>query len=105
MAAERCRGLEKEPNNQIGLFQKLWLNTSFLSLDDVGQVGVDIMEFFERSQKRRKADHAAQLGMALFNGTDISVDSPGSSSILSGGTPHSNFPPFMASIDFSTKFL
>jgi len=59
------------PNDEIGLFRTLWINTTFISLDDIGQVAIDAFEFFDRRHKRVKADHAAQLGMTLFNGTDL----------------------------------
>ena len=65
------KAARKAPNDQISIFRKMWLDTSFLSLDDVGQVAVDIWEFLDRRHKRKKADHAAQLGMALFKGTDL----------------------------------
>lgn len=65
----------KAPNNEIGFFRKLWLNTTFLSVEDFVQLGKDAYEFFQRRHKRKSADHAAQLGMALFSGTDLGRES------------------------------
>ena len=65
------KAARKAPNNEIGLFRKLWLNTSFMSMEDFVQLGIDAYEFFQRRHKRKNADHAAQLGMALFSGSDL----------------------------------
>lgn len=59
------------PNNEINLLQKLWINTTFLSIEDFVQVGTHAFEFFQRRHKRKVEDHAAKLGMALFSGTDL----------------------------------
>jgi hypothetical protein len=59
------------PNNEMGFLRKMWLNTTFMSAVDFGQVAIDAWEFLERRHNRRKADHAATIGMALFKGTDI----------------------------------
>lgn len=69
--AEVGKAARKAPNNEIGMFRKMWINTNFMSLSDFGQMGVDVFEFLERRHKRKKADHAARLGMAFFNGTDL----------------------------------
>lgn len=62
---------DSAPNQKIGLFANLWNNTTFLSLDDIVQTGIDVYEFFDRRHARNKKDHAARLGMALFNGTTL----------------------------------
>ncbi|MBN2096773.1 hypothetical protein JW752_05290, partial [Candidatus Peregrinibacteria bacterium] len=54
------------PNQIISPFRRLWNNTSFLSLEEVWQVGVDILEWNSRRHKRKMADHAGRLGSALF---------------------------------------
>lgn len=56
-------------------FAALWLKTSFLCVEDILQVGRDFFEFTERRFKRRKADHAAKLGSALFAGTSMGQES------------------------------
>ena len=59
------------PNTEMGLLRRLWVNTSFLCMQDFVQMGTDVYEFIQRRHKRKVADHAAKLGMALFSGTDI----------------------------------
>ncbi|MBU0577323.1 hypothetical protein KJ742_06130 [Patescibacteria group bacterium] len=63
------------PNQTINPLRKLWNNTSFLSISDIVQTGVDLFEFIERRHNRRKSDHAARLGMALFQGTNMGRES------------------------------
>lgn len=65
------KAARKAPNKEIGLLRKLWINTTFLSMEDFVQMGTDAYEFFQRRHKRKVADHAAKLGMALFSGTDL----------------------------------
>lgn len=59
------------PNMEINIFRRMWNSTSVLSIQDMIQTLVDAKEFIERRHNRRKADHAAQLGMSLFQGTDL----------------------------------
>ncbi|MBU0727430.1 hypothetical protein KKA95_01975, partial [Patescibacteria group bacterium] len=59
------------PNQTMNPLRKLWISTTFLSLDDIVQAGVDVYEYFSRRHDRKKKDHAARLGMALFNGTNL----------------------------------
>ncbi|MFH0837751.1 MAG: hypothetical protein V1880_00595 [Patescibacteria group bacterium] len=65
------KAARKAPNNEISIFRKLWINTTFLSIQDFVQTGIDAYEFIQRRHKRKVADHAAALGMALFSGTDL----------------------------------
>ncbi len=58
-------------NRRINPLQKLWNNTTFLSIADFVRLGTDVYEFFQRRHKRKEADHAARLGGALFHGTDL----------------------------------
>jgi len=62
------------PNQLISPFRRLWNNTSFLSLEDVWQVGVDIFEWNSRRHKRKMADHAGRLGSALFENVPVLGD-------------------------------
>ena len=57
---------EKMPNDVINPLRNIWNKTTFLSLYDIFQVGVDIKEWMQRRHNRKKADHAAKFGMALF---------------------------------------
>ena len=59
------------PNTEIGFFRKLWINTNFLSLESIAQVGIDTYEFYQRRYKRKMTDQAARLGMALASGTAL----------------------------------
>jgi hypothetical protein len=61
----------KSPNLEINPFRKIWNNTSFLCMSDIVQVLIDIKEFVSRRHNRKKSDHAARLGMALFQKTDL----------------------------------
>ncbi len=63
------------PNTEIGLVRKLWINTTFLSMKDFVQLGINTYEFIQRTHKRNVEDHAAKLGMALFSGTDLGRES------------------------------
>ncbi|MFH1409987.1 MAG: hypothetical protein ABIG80_00315 [Patescibacteria group bacterium] len=65
------KAARKAPNTEISLLRKLWINTTFLSIHDFVQAGTDVYEFLQRRHKRKTADHAARLGMALFSGTDL----------------------------------
>lgn len=62
------------PNQVISPFRKLWNDTNFLSIEAIWQVGVDFMEWNSRRHKRKKADHAARLGSALFENLPIVGD-------------------------------
>lgn len=66
-----AKAARKQPNNEIGILRKLWLSTSFNSIEDFVQMGKDAVEFFQRRHKRNVADHAAGLGMAIFGNTDL----------------------------------
>lgn len=65
------KAARKAPNTEISLMRKLWINTTFTSIEDFVQMGTDVYEFFQRRHKRKVADHAAKLGMAIFHGTDL----------------------------------
>lgn len=58
---------EGVPNKDIGILRNIWNKSTFLSLEDIFQMGVSMKEFIQRRNKRRVADHAARLGMALFD--------------------------------------
>ncbi|MCK5610959.1 hypothetical protein KAR91_54305 [Candidatus Pacearchaeota archaeon] len=45
----------------------IWNRSTFLSLEDLFQVAVNMKEFISRRSKRRVADHSARIGMALFD--------------------------------------
>lgn len=66
-----AQAARKTPNNEIGILRKLWLSTSFNSIEDFIQMGKDAVEFIQRRHKRNVADHAAGLGMAIFGKTDL----------------------------------
>jgi len=59
------------PNQIISPFRRLWNNTTFLSLEDVFQVGVDIFEWNSRRHKRKMSDHAGRLGSAMFENVPV----------------------------------
>lgn len=58
---------ENTPNQHLPLWRKLWLNTHFMSIEDIIQVAVDVKEWQTRRHTRKKADHAARIGAALFS--------------------------------------
>lgn len=68
---EVAKAARKAPNNEISIFRKLWINTTFLSMEDFVQLGMNTYEFIQRNHKRRTEDHAARLGMAIFGKTDL----------------------------------
>ena len=57
------------PNKYMNPLMRTWHRTTFMSLDDIFQVAVDVKEYVQRRYSRKKADHAARLGMALFQNT------------------------------------
>ncbi len=61
----------KAPNLEINPLRALWNNTVFLSANDIVQTLIDLKEFVGRRHEREKKDHAARLGMAIFQGTDL----------------------------------
>ncbi len=65
------KAARKSPNTEMNILQKLWLNTTFLSMQDFVQMGTDVYEFISRRNDRTVADHAAKIGMALFGNTDM----------------------------------
>ncbi|MDH5596889.1 MAG: hypothetical protein OEY44_02185, partial [Candidatus Peregrinibacteria bacterium] len=69
--AEISRAAKDLPNQEMGVLGKVWIDTTFFSLADVVQLGKDVYEFFARRHERKKKDHAARLGKAFFNGTDL----------------------------------
>jgi len=64
---------EKMPNTSMNPIRDLWNRSQFLSLDDIFQVAVDIKEWWTRRHTRRKADHAARIGSALFDKIPLPV--------------------------------
>jgi len=66
---------EKMPNTSMNPLRDLWNRSQFLSLDDIFQVGVDIKEWWTRRHTRRKADHAARIGSALFDKIPLPIAS------------------------------
>ncbi len=60
---------ENVGNERIDGFRKLMLRTSFMSIADVMELFKESYEYIGRRHQRRKQDHAARLGMALFKGT------------------------------------
>ncbi|MBN1258958.1 hypothetical protein JXA05_04350 [Candidatus Peregrinibacteria bacterium] len=59
------------PNTVINPLRSLWNNTHFFAISDIVQTAIDVYEFFKRRYERKRADHAARLGMALFGDTDL----------------------------------
>jgi len=59
------------PNRIINPLQNLWNSTNVFSVEDLVQVCVHVYEFFKRRHERKRDDHAARLGMALFDRTDL----------------------------------
>lgn len=67
------KSAKEQSNDKIGIFREIWNDSVFLSLNDFIQVGVDIKEWYDRRYKRRKADHAARIGSALFEGMPLPI--------------------------------
>ncbi|MBN2087827.1 hypothetical protein JW758_05790 [Candidatus Peregrinibacteria bacterium] len=57
----------KNPKGSDNPIRDLWNGTTFLSIDDIVQLGKFTYEFYQRRHKRRTEDHAAKLGEALFS--------------------------------------
>ncbi|MFC1729792.1 hypothetical protein ACFL6I_05595, partial [candidate division KSB1 bacterium] len=64
---------EKMPNNMISPFRHVWNSTTFCSAEDFWQVALDFKEWWERRHKRKTADHAAKLGMAVFENLPVPI--------------------------------
>lgn len=65
---------EDVPNKTMNPLRNIWNNTSFLAIADFVQAGKDVMEFLKRRHNRKKEDHAARLGKAVFGNTDIGYE-------------------------------
>jgi hypothetical protein len=57
----------KSPNTSMNPLRDMWNRSRFLALDDILQMTKDLKEWWERRHKRRKEDHAARIGSALFD--------------------------------------
>lgn len=64
-----------EDNTSMGFLRRSLNNTQFLSISAVVQLGTDVKEFLARALKRRNADQAARLGVALFGATSLGRES------------------------------
>jgi len=86
---DRCDQLEKDiksivnavtkvansiGNDEMGLFRRVWNNTTFLSLNDFLSAGKQAVEYIKRRMTRRGEDHAAKINKAFFGGSGLGLE-------------------------------